>query len=68
MLKNIKKKYSFDKETRLAQNQQIDFKHIKFTPDLTDYCSMGQKHCRSEKKLKIGQRLDMPICCQSFTV
>ena len=49
---------------RVDQN----FKHVKFIQDWTDYCSLGQKHYRSAKILKIGPRLDIAVCDQSFTI
>ncbi len=48
---------------RVVQN----FKRLKFTPDLVNYYSFGQKHSKNTKILKIKQRLDMPITDQSFS-
>ena len=42
------------------------FKISKLIWDLANYHSLGQKHSRNAKILKIGQYLDMPISDQCF--
>ena len=49
--------------SRVVQN----FKRLKFTPDLVNYYSFGQKHSKNTKILKIEQHLDMPITVQNFS-
>ena len=42
-------------ELRVVQN----IKCLKFTPDLVNYYSLGQKHSKNAKILKIEKYLDM---------
>ena len=51
-------------QNRVVQN----FKCQKFIPDLANYYSLGQKHSKNAKILKIEQCLDMPISDQSFSI
>ena len=51
---------------RVVQNYIVNFKYQKFISDLANYYSLGQKHSRNAKILKIGQYLDMPISDQCF--
>ena len=60
--------YDYRNRARVVQNCIVNFKHQKkIVSDLVNYYSLGQKHSKNTKILKIEQRLDMPISDQNFS-